>query len=239
MFIPVAGVTARQLNDSFGYARDGGARSHKGIDIFAKEGTPVIAVRGGVVVKAGEAGKGGIRVWVKDDHGMYHYYAHLNSVAVQTGQRVRAGQRLGGVGTTGNARGTDPHLHYSLNPDGTSEKTSVNPYQFLTARRSDGGLQSVAFEDAPEPTEATSASTAQATPQQLVAEIMRAVSQSTAQAGGGVLDVTSMFGDVFAETSPSDTDVAQFGDVFGGTAYVEGDGLLGEEVEGRSAVGEI
>ena len=118
MFLPVAGITANDLTDTFGADRSGG-RSHKGIDIFAKEGTAVVAVRSGTVVKAGNSGLGGLRVWVKDEDGVFHYYAHLSAIDVKDGQKVKAGQRLGGVGKTGNAASTPAHLHYSVNPAGT------------------------------------------------------------------------------------------------------------------------
>lgn len=132
MFLPVRGVTQAQLADTFGAARSGG-RSHKGIDIFADEGTDVVAVKGGTVVRAGDSGGlGGLRVWVKDDEGRFHYYAHMNGVSVKDGQRVEAGQKLGGVGKTGNARNTPPHLHYSVNSSSTRETGEINPYEYLT-----------------------------------------------------------------------------------------------------------
>lgn len=140
--IPVAGVSANDLTDTFGAPRSGG-RKHKGIDIFANEGTPVIAAEGGTVVKAGNSGGlGGLRVWVRDNDGLLHYYAHMNEVHVNEGDRVVAGQQLGGVGRTGNARNTPPHLHYSVNPNQiTSEKGALNPYEYLTYGGSNSGPQ--------------------------------------------------------------------------------------------------
>lgn len=134
--IPVAGITPQQLTDTFGAARSGG-RSHKGIDIFAREGTPVLAASSGTVIKAGQGGNlGGLRVWVRDDQGLFHYYAHMNAVDVKEGQRVEAGQHLGGVGRTGNAKNTPPHLHYSVNPAGhTSEHGAMNPYDYLMSEQ--------------------------------------------------------------------------------------------------------
>lgn len=132
MFIPVAGVTANQLTDSFGASRDGGSRGHKGIDIFAPEGTPVLAAISGTVVRASDSGgKAGLRVWVKGDDGRAYFYAHLSSIAVTPGQRVSAGESLGGVGTTGNARNTPPHLHFSINSAVGPENPVANPFDVL------------------------------------------------------------------------------------------------------------
>ena len=62
--------------------------------------------------------------------GQRHYYAHLDRYAdIENGQRVRPGTVLGYVGTTGNAKGTPPHLHYGIYASGGA----INPYPFLRA----------------------------------------------------------------------------------------------------------
>lgn len=130
--VPVAGVSVADLVDSFGASRDGGSRAHKGIDIFAPTGTPVIAAVSGTVTRAGDSGgKGGLRVWIKGDDGFYHFYAHLSQVNATPGMRVQAGQPIGRVGDTGNAKGTDPHLHYSVNTVDSAETGTVNPWVYL------------------------------------------------------------------------------------------------------------
>lgn len=132
MVVPVAGVTLGQIANTFGAPRSGG-RSHAGIDIFAATGTPVLAASGGRVVKAvrTNSGLGGLRVTVLGDDGRYYYYAHLNRVDVGVGARVSAGQRLGGVGTSGNARGTPPHLHFSVGRN-RADDGAFNAYQILS-----------------------------------------------------------------------------------------------------------
>jgi len=202
MYLPVAGMNQSQLADTFGADRDGGARSHKGIDIFADESTSVVAVRGGTVVKAGTAGKGGTRAWVRDDEGFYHYYAHMNRLSVSAGQRIEAGQEIGGVGRTGNAQGTPPHLHYSVNfGGGTTEKDSLNPYNFLMSKRSDQlqVAQDAALPDLPTP-EAPSFQQGRRRQADTMAGIMQAVSRAASSDGEGrILDVNALFG----QTSPA------------------------------------
>lgn len=140
VLIPVLNVGEDQLVDTFGAPRSGG-RQHMGIDIMAPHGTPVVAATSGSVMIAGDSGGlGGIRVWIKDPQGNAHYYAHLESVAgwIGPGAKVAAGQVIGRVGNTGNARGGPAHLHYSVNTQGVSAESvrlgSVNPYSFLTGR---------------------------------------------------------------------------------------------------------
>jgi peptidoglycan LD-endopeptidase LytH len=113
--VPVEGVTARRIADTFGAPR-GTDRTHAGVDIFAPRGTPVFSSTRGVVVSVREGGLGGKQVWVLGPGRERHYYAHLDDWApgLQTGALVRPGDPLGVVGTTGNARGTPPHLHYGI-----------------------------------------------------------------------------------------------------------------------------
>lgn len=113
--VPVQGVRARQVADTFGAAR-GSDRTHQGVDIFAPRGTPVVSTTRGVVVAVREGGLGGRQVWVLGPGRERHYYAHLDDWAdgLATGQVVQPGSVLGFVGTTGNAQGTPPHLHYGI-----------------------------------------------------------------------------------------------------------------------------
>ena len=154
--IPVAGVTADQLSDNFGAGRSGG-RSHAGLDIFAPRGTPVVAAVGGTV-HAGSFGDdghaGGLRVWVEGDDGRAYYYAHLDSIGVQPGQRVSAGTQLGTVGTSGNAEGTPPHLHFSVNSRVGSEEGDINPFELLTGAQA-AGLEPAQMQQASQAQEQT------------------------------------------------------------------------------------
>ncbi|WP_112379440.1 M23 family metallopeptidase [Flagellimonas maritima] len=112
---PVLGKGNRSIQSFWGAPKGGGTRSHKGIDIFAKRGTPIIAVVKGSVSSVGERGLGGKQVWLSDGlFGNSLYYAHLDSIAVRSGQRVQIGDTLGFVGNTGNAKTTSPHLHFGI-----------------------------------------------------------------------------------------------------------------------------
>jgi peptidoglycan LD-endopeptidase LytH len=124
---PVAGPVSF-IND-WGFPRSGG-RTHKGTDMFARRGTPLVAVAAGTVT-TGNGGLGGITVNLRSDYGVRFYYAHLDGwgPGISGGVRVTKGQVLGYVGDTGNARGTSPHLHF-----GITTTQQVNP--FPTVRRS-------------------------------------------------------------------------------------------------------
>lgn len=113
--VPVEGVAVRQIADTFGAPR-GTDRTHAGVDIFAPRGTPVFSSTRGIVVSVREGGLGGKQVWVLGPGRERHYYAHLDDwvPGLQAGDLVRPGDPLGRVGTTGNARGTPPHLHYGI-----------------------------------------------------------------------------------------------------------------------------
>jgi murein DD-endopeptidase MepM/ murein hydrolase activator NlpD len=113
--VPVQGVRPRQIADTFGAPR-GSDRTHAGVDIFAKRGTPVLSATRGVVASVREGGLGGRQVWILGPARERHYYAHLDDWQpdLAAGDVVEPGTPLGTVGTTGNARGTPPHLHYGI-----------------------------------------------------------------------------------------------------------------------------
>lgn len=113
--VPVAGIDASEVADSFGAPR-GADRAHEGVDIFAERGTPVVSVTRGIVARVGENRLGGNIVFVLGPGGERYYYAHLDSFApgLEASQRVEVGAFLGRVGTTGNAAGTPPHLHFGI-----------------------------------------------------------------------------------------------------------------------------
>ena len=126
--VPVQGVSSARLADTWGAARAGGRR-HEGIDIFAPRGTPVLSATEGVVMQVGTNNLGGQVVWVLGPGRQRHYYAHLDAYAdIARGQLVAAGDVLGYVGNTGNAKGTPPHLHYGIYDGG-----AINPYGLLKA----------------------------------------------------------------------------------------------------------
>jgi murein DD-endopeptidase MepM/ murein hydrolase activator NlpD len=115
---PVSGDVA-SIQSIYGDARDAGRRSHEGVDIFAPRGTPVLAASEGVVTKVGENRLGGKVVWVwNPSRGVRLYYAHLQDQLVRPGTLVSAGEPLGTVGNTGNAKFTAPHLHFGMYESG-------------------------------------------------------------------------------------------------------------------------
>jgi murein DD-endopeptidase MepM/ murein hydrolase activator NlpD len=112
---PVDGVDRRAIWSAFGAERDGGRRAHRGVDIFAARGTPVLAATDGWVTRVETTRVGGNVVWVQPLFGnMRVYYAHLNEQWVEPGDFVIAGEPLGAVGNTGNAITTPPHLHFGV-----------------------------------------------------------------------------------------------------------------------------
>ena len=143
--IPVAGIKAAQLSDTYTQARAGGARRHDAIDIMAAEGTPVIAASDGEVEKLFNSAQGGLTVYVRSpDRRWTYYYAHLQGYApgLREGQQVKRGQVIGRVGHTGNANPAGPHLHFAINQMQPNEKwwhgSPINPYPLLAGRRAGG-----------------------------------------------------------------------------------------------------
>jgi len=113
--MPVKNATVRDWNpNSFWYYPWGRSGVHKGIDIFAPHGTPVRATTGGIVLYSGGYGLGGNVVYMLGANWRFHYYAHLNATMVSALTPVTAGELIGTVGTSGNAQGKPPHLHYTI-----------------------------------------------------------------------------------------------------------------------------
>ncbi len=123
-------------SDSFGAPRT--TTWHHGVDIFAALGAPVLAVADGTLFNVGWNDVGGNRLWVRDGAGNEFYYAHLSAYSplAKENARVKAGDVIGFVGTTGDAAGTPPHLHFEIHPrellwmgyDG-----AIDPYPYLAA----------------------------------------------------------------------------------------------------------
>jgi murein DD-endopeptidase MepM/ murein hydrolase activator NlpD len=124
---PVKGKNSKAISSFFGDPRDGGRREHHGVDIFAPRHTPVLAPSDARVTRVGEGDIGGRYVWLYDSgRSMYLYFAHLQTQEVTEGEKVLAGQLIGTVGNTGNARYTPPHLHFGIYSRGP-----VDPYHFI------------------------------------------------------------------------------------------------------------
>jgi hypothetical protein len=111
---PVAGPVT--FTNTWGAARSGG-RSHQGVDMFAAEGTPVVAVADGTVEHYHNA-LGGLSYRLTADDGTYYYGTHLSAYENVGAGHVAAGTVIGYVGRTGNAATTPPHLHWEIHPAG-------------------------------------------------------------------------------------------------------------------------
>ncbi len=141
LMLPVRGIATSALVDTFTQAREGGLRRHDAIDIMAARGTPVVSASAGKVESLFESRKGGLTVYIRSPDGRrMHYYAHLAAYAqgLREGQSVRAGDPIGTVGSSGNARQDAPHLHYAImeleKGDDWWEGIPINPYPLLTGR---------------------------------------------------------------------------------------------------------
>ncbi|MGH9213031.1 MAG: M23 family metallopeptidase [Acidimicrobiales bacterium] len=119
---PVTGTV--EFTDTYGAPRSGGRR-HQGVDIFAPTGTPVVAPADGTVEHYNNQ-LGGLSYRLFGDDGTYYYGTHLSAEENQGAGHVTAGTTIGYVGTSGNAAGTPPHLHWEIHPDGQGT-AAINP----------------------------------------------------------------------------------------------------------------
>lgn len=123
---PVAGAVS--FSDSWGAPRSGG-RSHKGVDMIAARGTPVVAIYSGRVQRLSNSSLGGKSVYFYSEAGDIYYYAHLDDWAgIRAGMSMSVGEVLGYVGSSGNAPEWLPHLHFEYHPGGGA---AVNPYPLV------------------------------------------------------------------------------------------------------------
>lgn len=130
---PVAENAKQHIGSFFGVDRDGGRRSHEGIDIFADRLTPAVAATDGVIRRVGTNNLGGKVVFLRvQDRPISLYYAHLDSQTVSAGQTVKTGDTVGLIGNTGNARTTPPHLHFGI----YTSNGAVDPLPFVRPGKS-------------------------------------------------------------------------------------------------------
>ena len=120
--------------DTFGaYRADMPKHRHEGNDIFAKTGTPIVAVLAGTI-RYSTYGIGGNNAHLTDARGDYFYYAHMVRFAagLKSGDHVARGEVIGYVGETGDAAGTSPHCHFEIHPGGGP---AIDPFPYLEAWR--------------------------------------------------------------------------------------------------------
>ncbi|HEX2095288.1 MAG TPA: M23 family metallopeptidase [Longimicrobiaceae bacterium] len=137
LIVPVAGVRVEELKDTYGAARSGG-RGHKGVDIPAPLGTPVLAAAAGVIVRRDSSALGGISLYQRDlDARTIYYYAHLQRYrsGLKVGDLVHQGEVIAYVGETGNVTPGSPHLHFAVytvtDPNRWWRGRDLNPYALL------------------------------------------------------------------------------------------------------------
>jgi peptidoglycan LD-endopeptidase LytH len=138
LLIPVEGVAARDLRDTFAERRGRNQRLHEAIDILAPTGTRVFAVDDGRVARLFSSNRGGTTVYQFDrTERLVYYYAHLDRYApgLTEGQQVRRGSLIGYVGATGNSRLDAPHLHFAIFRLGPQKQwwqgEPINPFPYL------------------------------------------------------------------------------------------------------------
>lgn len=147
LMIPVAGVGAERIEDTFTAARDGD-RQHNAVDIIAPRNTPIVAADDGVILRLSNNALGGITIYTADrDQEFVYYYAHLERYqdGLAVGKTIRKGDTIGYVGTTGNAPKNVPHLHFQIMLWPSDGKwwsgEPVNPYSALRGAASGGGAR--------------------------------------------------------------------------------------------------
>ena len=113
--MPVEGANKASYHpQSFWYYPWGKSGTHKGVDIFAKEGTAMNSATDGLVVYTGSLELGGNVVVILGPKWRLHYYAHLRDINTTSFSIAKRDKLIGTVGTSGNAKGKPPHLHYSI-----------------------------------------------------------------------------------------------------------------------------
>lgn len=137
MIVPVAGVQAKNLIDSFDDMR-GGTRHHNALDIMAQRNTPVLAATSGKIVKMHNSAAGGLSIYESDQTSRFVLmYGHLDSYrpGLKEGAAVKRGEILGFVGSTGNASTLAPHLHFQITRNDNMKEwwkgTPLNPFPVL------------------------------------------------------------------------------------------------------------
>lgn len=134
MIVPVAGIAAKDLADSFD-AKRGSSRYHNAMDIMAARNTPAVAATSGVILKLHNSRAGGLTIYMADATSKFVLmYGHLDSFrpGLREGAAVKRGEILGFVGSTGNANPAGPHLHFQITRNDNMKEwwkgTPLNPF---------------------------------------------------------------------------------------------------------------
>ena len=141
LVMPVAGVSSERLTHTFDQDREDHARQHQALDIPAPRGTAVVSASEGFVEKLFDSQRGGHTIYIRSaDRSWTYYYAHLDRYAagLREGAKVKPGQQIAFVGSTGNAEPAAPHLHFAIwriSPGDPWYKTgkAIDPYPLLAA----------------------------------------------------------------------------------------------------------
>ena len=127
---PVSNKQLNRIASGFGMRIDpvyGTPKMHRGLDFTAPQGTPIYATGDGVIITAGNSGDGyGNHVEINHGYGYVTLYGHMVRVKVRGGQKVKRGEIIGWVGSTG--KSTGPHCHYEVSINGAN----VNPVYFFS-----------------------------------------------------------------------------------------------------------
>ena len=119
---------AQKFTVGDGWGADRGRRSHAGIDLHARRGTPLLAVESGRVNRTKVQDNGAIQLVLDGASGSQYYYGHMDSVLVEAGQRVKAGQVVALMGDTGSPG--QVHLHFEYWKSGR-DSDAINPERFI------------------------------------------------------------------------------------------------------------
>ena len=141
LIIPVQGIAARDLRDSYTEPRGGGSRSHEALDIPAPRGTAILSALDGRILRKYSSKDGGQMIYAADASEKFILmYAHLDRYAdgLTDGMPVHKGDVIGYVGTTGNAPPNLPHLHFAISRASDIRDwwrgTPINPFPLLASK---------------------------------------------------------------------------------------------------------
>ncbi len=120
------GITLKMISPNFGDERDGGDRTHEGLDIMAPEGAPIVSPTDAVVIRTGDGDNSGLTVTTANPGNETFVYMHLSEISVEAGDVLNAGDIIGYVGDTGNAAAGSYHLHFEIRDE---DRDALDPFE--------------------------------------------------------------------------------------------------------------